>query len=294
MFAVSGGLRTSAEFAEASAPDLRSCGGAAPVLGRRPGRRYIDLGATHGVGNLGARTPRSSGPSQQQAAELLYLGSGYDVPGPHRSSSRSSSGCFPPRCPGLPLEFGHRGGRGGHQVRPRRDRAPQDRRRDARVPWTHLRGAQRHLAKGVPRAVRAARPGIRPRSVQRCRPPSPAAVDDDGARAARTGPGRRRASTSRPRSSLHAARAGPPTARRAPRRSTRSRPGMGRTGRSVRVRALGSRPGPSRARQIARGRGADRRDRHDARRFELGSGGAITPPSAATRSPVRRESPPWT
>jgi acetylornithine/LysW-gamma-L-lysine aminotransferase len=44
------------------------------------GRRYVDLGATHGVGNLGACHPAVVRAIQQQAAELVYLGSGYDVP----------------------------------------------------------------------------------------------------------------------------------------------------------------------------------------------------------------------
>ena len=44
------------------------------------GRRYVDLGATHGVGNLGACPPDVVRAVQRQAAELLYLGSGYPVP----------------------------------------------------------------------------------------------------------------------------------------------------------------------------------------------------------------------
>ncbi|MCI4372529.1 MAG: aspartate aminotransferase family protein [Thermoplasmata archaeon] len=46
----------------------------------RTGRRYVDLGASHGVGNLGASHPKVVRAVQQQAAELLYLGAGYDVP----------------------------------------------------------------------------------------------------------------------------------------------------------------------------------------------------------------------
>ncbi len=46
----------------------------------REGRRYVDLGASHGVGNLGASHPEVVRAVQRQAAELLYLGSGYDVP----------------------------------------------------------------------------------------------------------------------------------------------------------------------------------------------------------------------
>jgi LysW-gamma-L-lysine/LysW-L-ornithine aminotransferase len=44
------------------------------------GRRYVDLGASHGVGNLGCSHPDVVRALQQQAAELLYLGSGYDLP----------------------------------------------------------------------------------------------------------------------------------------------------------------------------------------------------------------------
>jgi acetylornithine/LysW-gamma-L-lysine aminotransferase len=44
------------------------------------GRRYIDLGASHGVGNLGCSHPEVVQALQRQAADLLYLGSGYDVP----------------------------------------------------------------------------------------------------------------------------------------------------------------------------------------------------------------------
>ena len=44
------------------------------------GRRYVDLGATHGVGNLGASPPDVVRAVQRQAAELLYLGTGYPVP----------------------------------------------------------------------------------------------------------------------------------------------------------------------------------------------------------------------
>ncbi len=46
----------------------------------RSGRRFVDLGASHGVGNLGASHPEVVRAIQRQAAELLYLGAGYDVP----------------------------------------------------------------------------------------------------------------------------------------------------------------------------------------------------------------------
>ena len=44
------------------------------------GRRYVDLGATHGVGNLGSSPPEVVRAIAEQARELLYLGSGYASP----------------------------------------------------------------------------------------------------------------------------------------------------------------------------------------------------------------------
>jgi LysW-gamma-L-lysine/LysW-L-ornithine aminotransferase len=44
------------------------------------GRSYVDLGATHGVGNLGASPPEVVAAIAAQAKELLYLGSGYANP----------------------------------------------------------------------------------------------------------------------------------------------------------------------------------------------------------------------
>jgi LysW-gamma-L-lysine/LysW-L-ornithine aminotransferase len=44
------------------------------------GRSFVDLGATHGVGNLGAADPDVALALQRQAAELLYLGTGYESP----------------------------------------------------------------------------------------------------------------------------------------------------------------------------------------------------------------------
>lgn len=44
------------------------------------GRRFVDLGANHGVGNLGARHPAVVRAIQQQAAEMIHLGSGYASP----------------------------------------------------------------------------------------------------------------------------------------------------------------------------------------------------------------------
>ncbi len=44
------------------------------------GRRFVDLGASHGVGNLGAVPPEVVRAVQEQAAKLLYLNSGYANP----------------------------------------------------------------------------------------------------------------------------------------------------------------------------------------------------------------------
>lgn len=44
------------------------------------GRRFVDLGATHGVGNLGASPPEVADAIARQAHELLYIGSGYGSP----------------------------------------------------------------------------------------------------------------------------------------------------------------------------------------------------------------------
>jgi LysW-gamma-L-lysine/LysW-L-ornithine aminotransferase len=44
------------------------------------GRRFIDLGATHGAGNLGAAHPAIAAAIAEQARSLVYLGSGYRNP----------------------------------------------------------------------------------------------------------------------------------------------------------------------------------------------------------------------
>ena len=43
-------------------------------------RRYVDLGVSHGVGNLGACPPEVVEAVQRQAAELIYAGTGVEVP----------------------------------------------------------------------------------------------------------------------------------------------------------------------------------------------------------------------
>jgi LysW-gamma-L-lysine/LysW-L-ornithine aminotransferase len=44
------------------------------------GRRYVDLGATHGAGSLGAANPVVAAAIAEQARALIYLGSGYANP----------------------------------------------------------------------------------------------------------------------------------------------------------------------------------------------------------------------
>ncbi len=44
------------------------------------GRSYVDLGATHGAGSLGAAHPEVAAAIARQAAELIHLGSGYANP----------------------------------------------------------------------------------------------------------------------------------------------------------------------------------------------------------------------
>jgi LysW-gamma-L-lysine/LysW-L-ornithine aminotransferase len=68
------------EFGEGTRPRLSIVRGEGAHLYDAAGRRYVDLGATHGVGNLGASPPRVVRALQAQAAELIHLGSGYASP----------------------------------------------------------------------------------------------------------------------------------------------------------------------------------------------------------------------
>jgi LysW-gamma-L-lysine/LysW-L-ornithine aminotransferase len=54
--------------------------GAGAYLWDAGGRRYVDLGVSHGVGSLGASHPAVVRAVEEQAARLLYLGSGLDSP----------------------------------------------------------------------------------------------------------------------------------------------------------------------------------------------------------------------
>jgi len=68
------------EFAASSSKRLTLVRGRGATLWDESGRAYIDLGATHGVGNLGSAPPEVVRAIEAQAAELLYLGSGYANP----------------------------------------------------------------------------------------------------------------------------------------------------------------------------------------------------------------------
>ena len=54
--------------------------GAGAHLWDSAGRQYVDLGASHGVGSLGASHPDVVEAVRRQAGELLYLGTGFEVP----------------------------------------------------------------------------------------------------------------------------------------------------------------------------------------------------------------------
>ena len=68
------------EFGEGGRPRPTILRGEGAALWDDRGRRLVDLGATHGVGNLGACPPTVVRAVQAQAAQLLYLGSGYANP----------------------------------------------------------------------------------------------------------------------------------------------------------------------------------------------------------------------
>jgi len=70
----------SREFATAASGRLTIVRGEGAELFDTSGRRFIDLGATHGVGNLGANPPEVVRAIERQAHELLYLGSIYANP----------------------------------------------------------------------------------------------------------------------------------------------------------------------------------------------------------------------
>ena len=68
------------EFATTSSGRLTIVRGEGARLFDAAGRAYIDLGATHGVGNLGANPPEVVRAVERQMRELVHLGSGYANP----------------------------------------------------------------------------------------------------------------------------------------------------------------------------------------------------------------------
>ena len=68
------------EFGAASSGRLVLLRGEGALLYDASGKRYVDLGATHGVGNLGANPPEVVDAVERQLHELIFLGSGYANP----------------------------------------------------------------------------------------------------------------------------------------------------------------------------------------------------------------------
>ena len=68
------------EFGVSETPRRTIVRGEGARLWDAEGRSYIDLGASHGVGNLGASPPEIVRALEAQARELLYLGAGYANP----------------------------------------------------------------------------------------------------------------------------------------------------------------------------------------------------------------------
>ncbi len=75
-----GAGRASAEFGEGERVRLSIVRGEGAYLYGADGRRYVDLGATHGVGNLGACHPKVVRAIQEQASKLLHVGTAYENP----------------------------------------------------------------------------------------------------------------------------------------------------------------------------------------------------------------------
>ncbi|MGP8078356.1 MAG: aspartate aminotransferase family protein [Thermoplasmata archaeon] len=68
------------EFGEGQRRRRTIVRGAGARLWDAEGRSYVDLGATHGAGNLGSSDPEVVRAIQAQAAELIYLGTGFSSP----------------------------------------------------------------------------------------------------------------------------------------------------------------------------------------------------------------------
>lgn len=70
----------SLEFGSSTHRRLTIVRGEGASLWDERGRRFVDLGATHGAGSLGASNPEVARAVSEQAATLLHLGSGYGNP----------------------------------------------------------------------------------------------------------------------------------------------------------------------------------------------------------------------
>ncbi|MGA8542606.1 MAG: aspartate aminotransferase family protein [Thermoplasmata archaeon] len=70
----------STEFGAPARPRLTIVRAEGANLWDDRGRRFVDLGATHGAGSLGAANPEVAEAVAQQARTLLFLGSGYANP----------------------------------------------------------------------------------------------------------------------------------------------------------------------------------------------------------------------
>jgi acetylornithine/LysW-gamma-L-lysine aminotransferase len=68
------------EFGEGTRSRLTLVRAEGAFLFDETGRRYVDLGASHGVGNLGGAHPEVVRAIQEQADRLIHLGSGYAHP----------------------------------------------------------------------------------------------------------------------------------------------------------------------------------------------------------------------
>ncbi|MGI0155508.1 MAG: aminotransferase class III-fold pyridoxal phosphate-dependent enzyme, partial [Thermoplasmata archaeon] len=71
---------TSPEFGSSGHPRPTLVRGEGAVLWDDRGHRFVDLGATHGAGSLGAANPEVAAAVAAQARTLLFLGSGYRNP----------------------------------------------------------------------------------------------------------------------------------------------------------------------------------------------------------------------
>ena len=69
-----------AEFGEGARSRRSIVRGSGARLFGADGRSFVDLGATHGAGNLGAADPEVARAIAAQAAELIHLGTGYASP----------------------------------------------------------------------------------------------------------------------------------------------------------------------------------------------------------------------